>query len=132
MTEVGLTPGEIADMKTASELYLPDTAIIQTWSAATDDIGNPGTATYTNAATVSCRVVEGRTDEVLEDSNVALRVREIRFKQGQASNLADTRNRIQVTKRLGTALATAQTYEIDGPARQHQYLLTVPVRTATT
>lgn len=132
MAEAGLTSAEIAHMKSASELYLPDTCVIQAYSASTDSAGNPGTATYTAAGTVSCRVVEGRTDEALEDTNVAMRVREIRFKQGARSNLEDERNRIKVTHRLGTALSTAQTYEIDGPYRQHQYLLAVPVRTATT
>jgi hypothetical protein len=132
MAEADLTAGEIVHMRTASELYLHDTAMIMTYTPATDAFGNPGPPTYVKSTVYPCRFAPAMQREVLADTDVPILDGSIWFSQEARSDLAGEHNRIRITHRWGTALEEIEVYEIEGAVKQEFALVHVDVRKATT
>lgn len=125
----------LSGARSRTERWHTDTCVIEVYDAtATDAWGNPlpEGQRYDDGDSYSCSWDPDRSREVLGDTQVDVIGDIIWITLDALSDLQDTRNRIRLTYRYGSALSTAITFEIEGPAKQFANQLGVPVRSKAT
>lgn len=97
-----------------SDLY-HDTCIVETYSAGSSDSwGLGGQPTYTEGTSISCGFTPGRVREVMDNGQVIINEPKLRL---PLTTTVTNKDRIKVTHRWGTELATAEVYAIRGITR---------------
>lgn len=115
-----LSSTELSRMRSHAEETFQDTCVIQDYTAGAVDGLNQKAETWPDGSTVSCglRILKHR--EVLENSETELIDARIRLPIGTS---LDHRDKIKVTHRFGTALATPLIFRIVGePVVSHSAL----------
>lgn len=122
-----LTATELSRLQTTQQGSLPDTVVVQAYSSVADSYGNPAPA-YTDQAAIAggLRLLTPR--EVQRSGEVPVIDAELRLPIDAA---LDARDRIKVTHRYGTVLATPWVFEIIAPVRRGSSGLVVNLRWVT-
>lgn len=106
--------GELTRMKATQELHMADVCLILTRSLATDGYGGE-VETFTPGSAVYCGFQATSKREVQEQGQVVMAEAELRLPIGTAVTSQD---RVRITYRLGTLLATPVDYEVIGHPTQ--------------
>ena len=121
------TSTELSRMQSAQEAAMQDTCVVQVYSESADAYNNPE-ASYADGSAIDCGVEHVNPDEVQESGEVPTIDVRIRL---PLDTTIDVRDRIKVTHRYGSALATAQVFEIEGPVQRGPSGLVVGCRKVT-
>ncbi len=118
-----LQTAELSSLQSAQESAMMDTCIIQAYSSADDDYGEP-LASYTDGDAISCGL-NNRGGREIQNGNMTILVTDatIRLPIGTEVEMQD---RVKVTHRFG--VAAVSTYEVVGPVRRGPSGLQVDVK----
>lgn len=92
-----------------------DTCVVQTYSATSSTSAEPNVGSWADGSAIACGFDASVSNEVSDGSQATLTDATIRLPIGTTCT---GKNRIKVTKRNGTTLGTAETYEILGEPRR--------------
>ena len=115
MTDFDLTAAELAAMQTAQEGHFFDTMIPQVYSRTFNAVGEP-VVTFTDGAATDCGVdLRPGSERHTGDNTLTAYDATIRVAWDSTLN---TKDRVKVTHRFGTALAVALVFDVVAPLQQ--------------
>jgi hypothetical protein len=107
--ELAFSTAELAEMRTAQQAHMMDTAVVQTFSASTADSWGIPADSYSDGSAVYCGFNNKAGIETQGEGEVVQYDATVRLPIGTAVTESD---RIKITKRHGTTLSTPLIFEI--------------------
>jgi len=121
-----LQSNELSGLQTAQESAMMDTCIIQAYSSADDDYGEP-LASYTDGSAISCGL-NNRGGHEVQDSDMTTLITDATIRL-PIDTVVKMQDRVQITHRFG--VSAVSTYEVVGPVRRGPSGLQVDVKAVT-
>lgn len=118
-----LQTDELSGLQAAQESAMMDTCIIQAYSSADDDYGEP-IASYTDGEAISCGL-NNRGGREVQDSDMTTLITDATIRLPIGTEI-EPQDRVKITHRFG--VAAVSTYEVVGPVRRGPSGLQVDVK----
>lgn len=106
--------GEIARMRTTQEDHMPDTCVVLSYSATSDNYGHD-VETYTPGSAIVCGYMPSSENEINEDSQTEVASAQMRL---PISTQIGKLDRVQLTALKGETLAAPLLFQVTGTPKQ--------------
>lgn len=126
---MSLSAAQISQMQTVQADLMADTCVIQSRSATADSYGEM-IASYTDGDAIACGFSYAGDRHKFRAPDMTLQTTDAELRIPLTETIGE-RDRVKLTKRMGTTLGTALVFEVNGPIRRGPSAYLVPLRKVT-